>query len=1326
MESIRRRFARSRLLLAACTAALFAALPAAHAQYQITTLGATITENFDTFASLTGAAAPTFTNSLNVNTTTSAGQRGSAWSYFTASNTGVTVTANTTFQATEIGGGTSGGFRSYGVASATDRALGLLGTGTLGHFNGNPTNTGTWIAVSSTFTNVSGGTITSLVITYTGEQWRAQNGRASFINVGYSVVSAGGSVTNAIQTPLAGMTFNSIIVPTANPDNRSLIGDDAANRATYTTTITGLSIANGASIHLGFAYAGGDTAGGRQGLAIDDLTITASGNAAAASLLWSGASGDTWNTSATKFSNNATAWNNTTHAATVAEFGTADQNITVDAVTAGGVKITAANVAFSGGTITNGNASSGLGVDVNNANDTATMSTALSTSSGMTKGGAGTLVLSGNQSALAGGITVALGKLKSDTDTVGTKNVTNNAAFELAQDTNGTYSGTMSGAGAFTKSGTGNVTMSTTSTASGSTTISGGTITAGANQAIASGALLMSSGTTLNLGGFNATISSATLASATINNVGTLTNGGTLTMNASSVSGGTLAQNGGITTTAAATSSTISATTLALGLASRNIVVANGEAAQDLVISSNLTSGTAGGFVKQGAGTLVVTGDNSGITGPVGLGSQGASPIDGGTLVINNSNSLGTSASASAFRFNTGTLNVAQALTLNVAVSVGGRNNGVTLPTITGADLILAGNVSFFKATSTTGTLHLNVNNTTTISGSLAASTASGTMTGSNPTLGTSTSAVFGGTGTLILSGADNSAFSENVTLADTLTTKLSGESGYLLGVGSSLTVNSGAKLDLNGVSTTVGALSGTGSIFNNATATTATFTVGANGGTGGDFSGVIANNTSGTGTVAVAKTGAGEVTFSGVNTYTGGTQFSDGILTIGNANALGATGDLAFGGGTLKYGTGITTDLSSRIANSTGPIKINTNGQSITFGSIIAGTNTGGLEKLGEGTLLLSAANLFSGDLVVRNGIARTSANDRLVSGVNVAVDAIVANATALFDLDGHNQTIGSLTFGGTGGTNVTNNFSTGAGLVTLGGNVSYLGTGNPNGSTLSGRVNLNGSRTFDVGSSTGTSAGLLVSAVISGTGGNVLTKTGTGTLGLSGANTYNGGTAVNGGVLSAQHNSALGSGSVNIIGGTLSIANGISLANTVSVGSGGILNGSGSASVNGAVTVAGTGALSGSLSVANGATLLLNSGSAFNWELNALSTTGAGTNFNRILNAGAITLNSGALINLLFNNGTAPSADGFWAANRSWTLISGAGSIAGTSLAVGTPQNDWSSFGTFSTQLNGNELGLVWTAIPEPSTYAVIFGALALLGVVAHRRRQRRGPAA
>lgn len=31
-------------------------------------------------------------------------------------------------------------------------------------------------------------------------------------------------------------------------------------------------------------------------------------------------------------------------------------------------------------------------------------------------------------------------------------------------------------------------------------------------------------------------------------------------------------------------------------------------------------------------------------------------------------------------------------------------------------------------------------------------------------------------------------------------------------------------------------------------------------------------------------------------------------------------------------------------------------------------------------------------------------------------------------------------------------------------------------------------------------------------------------------------------------------------------------------------------------------------------------------------------------------------------------------------------------------------------------------FTAIPEPSTYAAIFGALALAGVVVHRRRQAR----
>ena len=76
--------------------------------------------------------------------------------------------------------------------------------------------------------------------------------------------------------------------------------------------------------------------------------------------------------------------------------------------------------------------------------------------------------------------------------------------------------------------------------------------------------------------------------------------------------------------------------------------------------------------------------------------------------------------------------------------------------------------------------------------------------------------------------------------------------------------------------------------------------------------------------------------------------------MEIQNAGALG-TGDIVFNGGALKYGTGITTDISGQLktdALASNAILVDTNGNAVTWASLAGWAGT--LTRSGEGSLML------------------------------------------------------------------------------------------------------------------------------------------------------------------------------------------------------------------------------------------------------------------------------------------------------------------------------------------------------------------------------------
>src|SRR5262249_27235932 len=104
--------------------------------------------------------------------------------------------------------------------------------------------------------------------------------------------------------------------------------------------------------------------------------------------------------------------------------------------------------------------------------------------------------------------------------------------------------------------------------------------------------------------------------------------------------------------------------------------------------------------------------------------------------------------------------------------------------------------------------------------------------------------------------------------------------------------VDAFALLDLAGFNHSLGSLLWGGIVTNSAVASPATLTVGSDN-TSTIFSGSIQDGTSET---SFAKTGAGTLTLSGHNTYTGGTAIVAGTLELRYAYSAG-TGPITFAG---------------------------------------------------------------------------------------------------------------------------------------------------------------------------------------------------------------------------------------------------------------------------------------------------------------------------------------------------------------------------------------------------------------------------------------------
>jgi RHS repeat-associated protein len=816
------------------------------------------------------------------------------------------------------------------------------------------------------------------------------------------------------------------------------------------------------------------------------------------------------------------------------------------------------------GTLRNDAASGSVSYAVGSLNQSTTFGGTIVDGTGsvtLAKQGTGTLTLSGANTN-SGGTTIAAGVLQVGaggvSGAIGSGAVVNNASLVFNSTGSVSVAGAISGTGSVTQQGTGTLLFSNSSNSyTGGTTIAAGALafadgalgTSGNIAITGSATLRWSTGNTQDISGRLALNNNVT---ATLDTNG---NNVTLATGFGGAGSGAVTKTGSGTLTFAAANTYTGVTTCAGG--TLYLAIANA-CPGNAVINGGTLAFVEGGVAASGTITVSGTstlqwanGNTQDISGRLVLSSGSRATFDTLSNNVTLATAFGSSGSAAIAKSGTGTL----------ALSASNTYTGGT--TISGGTVVFA-----YGGLGSSGTITFAGNSTLCWASGNARDISSRLVinNGVNATLDIGTSDVtlatsFGGSG----SGA--------VTKNGTGTLYLTTANTYTGGT----TINAGT------VEFRTGALGTSGAITFAGNSTLRWYQYFTSGNTD-DISSrlVIGNGVTATldtkgnnitfatgfganGSGAITKLGDGTLTLAAANTYTGTTLVTAGTLALTAANACmgGATlngGTVSFASGgfgasapivfaansTLRWADGNTDDVSNRLALSNAvAATLDIGANNVTFASSFGGTSSGAIAKNGTGTLTLGAANTYTGGTTSNAGTVAfadgglgtigaihtyggstlrwTAGNTQDISsrftGINATLD--VGGNTVTFASSSYSS--GTLTKAGSGTLITTATLSTQE-TFTIAAGVVQIGDGGMTGAIAATNVVNNAALVVNSANN------VAIEKVISGTGS--VTKTGVGTLYLTAANTYTGGTTIADGTLEFRSGTLGPSGTIAISG--------------------------------------------------------------------------------------------------------------------------------------------------------------------------------------------------